>query len=134
MMRQAVANVSDCFESVGGTVQAQDTFIVPGVVLPGYLVGFDESIGVDQIDLLEKACETQEIHWVSFVYQSQPTSREALGQYVMSQEPVLRACLESHGIPTDPDANGWELAMQGAALDDVSISLDCIAAIGISGL
>jgi hypothetical protein len=127
-------NVSDCFESVGGTVYVRDTFIVPGVVLPGYLVGFDESIGVDQIDLLVETCDTQEFHWVSFVYQSQPVSREAKGQHVMSQEPVLRACLEDHGIPTDPDANGWGLAMQAAALDDVSITLECLAEADISGL
>ncbi len=134
MMRDAVANVSVCFEDAGGTVQAQDTFKVPGVVWPNYVVGFDESIGESQIDLLVKACDTREYRWVSSVFQTQPVSREALGQYVLSQEPVLRACLEDHGILTDPDANGWDLAMQAAALDDVNIELECLAAAHLSGL
>ncbi len=134
MMRDAVANVGVCFEDEGGTVQAQDTFKVPGVVWPNYVVGFDESIGESQIDLLVEACDTREYRWVSSVFQTQPVSREALGQYVLSQEPVFRACLEDHGIPTDPDANGWDLAMQAAALDDVNIALECLAAAHLSGL
>lgn len=78
--------------------------------------------------------ERQEYRWVSHVYQSRPVSREALGQYVLTQEPVLRACLEGNGILTDPDADGWELAMQAAALEDMNITLERLASVDLSGL
>ena len=134
MMREAVSGVSDCFEAGGGAVEPRDDVIVPGVVWPAYQVGYDESIGESTIDLLVKSCEAQEYRWISSVYQTQPTSREALGQYVLSKEGVLRDCLEGFGVPTDPAADGWELAQQAVALDDVDVTLECFAAAGISTL
>jgi len=134
MMRDAVAGVSDCFELAGGTVQIRDDIIVPGVVWPGYTVGFDESMGEETIDLLVQSCKTTEYKWINTVYQTQPTSRQALGEYVLSQEPVLRDCLESYGIATEPDANGWELAKQAVALDDTDVMLECFAAADIRSL
>jgi hypothetical protein len=63
-------------------------------VQPGYKALFDTTLP----DALYDSCEAREFRWVNLVYQMQPSSREQLGQYVMSRETLLRQCLEDAGM------------------------------------
>jgi hypothetical protein len=127
MTRLGVANVIECFTAYGGTAEPRDAIKAPGLINLGYLVGSDEDLGEAQIDLYVTSCDTQEFRWVSYIFQQQPSSRDIIGHHVMSQEPILRACLEREGIQTDPDATGWDLAQLALEMNDESdVGLNCL--------
>jgi len=133
--RTAAQNVVDCFNEVGGDAKVVEETLDTGLVLPGYLAGFDDDLGTPQIEALIQGCDYAEHYWVNQVYQMQPTSRELVGQYAMSKEPVLRECLERAGMTTDPEATGWDLAHQALELfQSTNFEIDCLGEAGISGL
>lgn len=134
-MRSAALALESCFALHGGTMQIEEAIDVTGMPQLTYLVGFDEDLGETFIENAVAGCERQEYKWVTFVYQLQPKARELLGQYVLKQEPVLRACLEASGVSTDPADDGWDLAYR--ALDVASETanrVDCLSAADIAGL
>lgn len=131
LMKSAVYNAIDCFNSVGGQATYEETTEPSGLVQPGYKALFATTLP----DTLHDSCETKELRWVSFVYSLQPSSRELVGQFVMSKEDVLRQCMEDAGIKTDPKATGWDLAQQASELPgDTAGGMDCLAAADIWSL
>jgi hypothetical protein len=136
-VRQAIAANAQCLEESGFTVSVGDGVKASGYVVPQYDAAFPADLSTEQADALVDVCERKNSFWISSAYQLQPEARDRLGAYVMSRAPQRRQCLDDHGYSTDPEATGWELAMQSLQiLRDTpgDNSVDCLSASGIDGL
>jgi hypothetical protein len=132
--RTAVLATIECFHDQGLDAAYSELTRASGLVVPGYRVTA-ESGGHDAVGDPVEMCDTRESQWVNLLFQSQPMARQLTGEYVLSKEDELRDCLESQNVETDPDANGWELAMFALEDDEAFASgTDCFTQVGIDGL
>lgn len=135
LLRVAGANTIACFGEFGGGGELNDWVRSDGLVIPGYLGEFDETLGEAVIESGVEACQVREYQWINRLYFAQPSSREVVGQYVMSREPELRECLERHGYDTDPESNGWELAIFAAQIAaETDFDVNCLSEADIYSL
>ncbi|MCR6712486.1 MAG: hypothetical protein NVV57_07240 [Demequina sp.] len=136
-MREAVAADAECLEKVGFTVTVSDAVRASGYVVPTFDAAYPSDLSTEQGDAVVDACDRTNLYWISAAYQLQPEARDKLGAYVMSRESELRKCLEGHSYATDPDATGWELAMQALQVSKDTrgqAGFDCLDEAGIDGL
>lgn len=132
--RVAASAAVECINSAGARAEVVDIKRSSGLIVPGYDVtigNLSEAETARAVDL----CSPREYRYVTLLYQAQPKSRDMLGKYVESQEPVLRRCLESNGWVTDAGSSGWELAHQAVqVMVDTDGGVDCLRAADIDGL
>ncbi|WP_444662715.1 hypothetical protein ACT17Q_12275 [Cellulomonas sp. CW35] len=131
--REAARRTVACMTAAGLDAEYSEQSLAGGLVVPGYLVASADDDGADAArDATIDECVTRESLWINKVLQLQPTSIQQKEDYANQQESVLRACLEEHGIRTDPDASGVDLAnMAAEALRDGSGAFDCLHEAGI---
>lgn len=131
--REAARRAVTCMDGAGLDAQYSETTLGDGLVVPGYLVASSEDEDSAATDVAIDDCVTREALWINKVFQLQPSSIQRKEDFANEQEPVLRACLEEHGIATDPDADGVGLANQAAdARRDSGGDVDCLHAAGIN--
>lgn len=129
----AAQAVVACFRQGGLEAEYSEMTRNGSYPVPNYAVWSNASDA--SVDAIVEVCENQEFTWVNKVYQTQPSARQVVGEFVMSKEGELRACLEDYGIQTDPDANGWELAQLALESTDFGQGgQDCLGEAGIHGL
>lgn len=130
--REAARRTVTCMSDAGLDAQYSENTLGDGLVIPGYLVASPEDADSAAVDAAVDDCTTRESLWLTRVFQLQPSSIQQRDDFANQQEPVLRACLEGHGIATDPDADGVDLANQAAeAFGDSGGQVDCLQEAGI---
>ena len=130
--REAARRTVSCMSGVGLDAEYSENTLGDGLVIPGYLVASSESEDSAEADAKIDDCVTRESLWLNKVFQLQASSIEQKEDFANQQEPVLRACLEGHGMATDPDDDGVDLANRAAdAVRDSSGAVDCLHEAGI---
>lgn len=133
--KTAARAVVACFQESGLEAEYLESTDPTGFTAPDYQVTYDESVPEETTDQLVATCEDREFTWVNQAYHFQPERRQALGEYVMGKEEVLRACIEQAGYTTDPDDDGWALAQQSTTiLSETQGAVNCLDAADISSL
>lgn len=134
LMRNAALAAVECFNAAGAEAEYSESNRASGLRLPGYRVSPGE-LSEAQTEALLEECDGVEFEQVNILYQQQPQSRALLGAFVESKREVLRDCLAQHGLPTDPEESGWELAHRALEAAEASdFEVDCLGVAGIDGL
>lgn len=133
MAREARRRYAECAAAQGVQVTFTEMTRPDGWVSTVTAVKENSAGDAEQAAL---ACEREEALWVTMLYSTQPVADRATSDYLDSQAPVLRACLERGGFSPEPDATGMELAMLTTSPQDESMreaGIQCLLDLGING-
>ncbi|MGC4175187.1 hypothetical protein [Demequina sp.] len=121
---EAALNAVQCMTEAGVSA-SYVLYTVQGLDIPGYEahVGLEDN---SKLEALADRCDTKEFQWISQVYQTQPAATEAHAQHFVESVPLIRACLESHGVRVDADATADEIEQaMTQALTDSAGDVNC---------
>lgn len=112
--RDALRNAVDCMVNAGVMAQYTEETTSAGVILPGFAAQIpdDDPASEGIID----QCELVESHWISKLYQLQPSSQDAVAAYREDRVPQMRSCLEDNGIVLDESATEADHVAAGQEL------------------
>lgn len=117
----------DCVAGLGGTGEVfGNVEIAPGIVAPGYRVGFPSDLdasGGEALDAAVMACEQQHIGFVWQALYMQPIAVEARSQPLLAAADSIRSCVDAAGIQVGDQPSSDELAR--AVLDARAAGVDC---------
>lgn len=116
-LKEAALAAVECMNTAGLNATVTSENRPSGFEVPGYTTA-SESLSEDSALAIIDECDRQHFYFVSRLYQTQPTAREAKDKHFARHREALMACLTENGVQIDQQATQDEVMRASLQLLD----------------